>query len=60
MIVDEPDLLHYTTMSRWTVVNGTVMYDKYKDTFLSHVRPHGDENAPPPADIWPRRLGDEQ
>jgi imidazolonepropionase-like amidohydrolase len=60
VIVDQPDILHYTTMSRWTIVNATVMYDKYKDTFLSHVRPNGDENAPPPADVWPRRLGDEQ
>lgn len=52
------DLLHYMTMVRWTVVNGRVAYDKNADSLLNHIRPEGDRNAPPPADYWPRSLGD--
>ncbi len=51
------DLLHYMTLVRWTVVNGRIAYDKQKDSLLSHVRPGGDRDAPPPPDYWPRRLG---
>ena len=53
------DLLHYMTLVRWTVVNGRIAYDKQKDSLLSHVRPGGDRDAPPPPDYWPRRLGEE-
>lgn len=51
--------LSYMTMTRWTVVNGRVVYDKAKETLFDHIRPAGDRNAPPPEDYWPRRLGDE-
>lgn len=60
VIVDQPDLLGYTTLARWTVVNGAVMYDKNKDTLLSHIRPNGSKDTPPPPDAWPRRLGEDQ
>jgi len=56
-IVADGDLLHYMTMSRWTIVNGQIMYDKAKDTLLNHIRPDGDPNPPPPKDYWPKRLG---
>ena len=52
------DLLHYMTMVRWTVVNGRIAYDKDKNSLLSHIRPGGDRDAPPPADYWPRSLGE--
>ena len=52
------ELLHYMTMVRWTVVQGRVVYDKDKDSLLNHIRPGGRVDAPPPADYWPRRLGD--
>jgi imidazolonepropionase-like amidohydrolase len=52
------DLLHYMTLVRWTVVNGRVAYDKQKDGILSHIRPGGDPDAPPPPEYWPRRLGE--
>jgi imidazolonepropionase-like amidohydrolase len=60
VIIDEPDLLHYTAMARWTVVNAQVMYDKKKESLLSHIRPEGGEETPAPKDFWPRRLGDDQ
>lgn len=52
------DLLHYMTMSRWTVVNGRIAYDKAKDSLLNHIRPNGNQDAPAPYDYWPRRLGE--
>lgn len=58
LIIVDGDLLHYQTLVRWTIVNGRVMYDKYKETLYSHIRPGGDENAPGPTDYWPRRLRD--
>lgn len=58
LIVVDGDLLHYQTLVRWTIVNGHVMYDKEKETLYSHIRPGGDEDAPPPTDYWPRRLND--
>ena len=60
VIVDSPDLLHYTTLARWTVVNAQVMYDKNKETLLKHIRPDGGPDTPAPEDLWPRRLGDDQ
>ncbi|MFQ5461850.1 MAG: amidohydrolase family protein [Phycisphaerae bacterium] len=51
------DMLHYMTHVRWTVVNGRVVYDKQKDSLYRHIRPDGDEDAPPPDDYWPRQLG---
>ena len=53
------DLLHYMTLVRWTVVGGRIAYDKDKDSLLSHIRPGGDRDAPPPSDYWPRRLGED-
>lgn len=55
--VTDGDLLHYMTLTRWTIVNGQVAYDKDKDSLLNHIRPDGNVNAPPPNDYWPRRLG---
>jgi len=52
------ELLHYMTMVRWTVVNGRIVYDKQKDSLLNHIRPDGKLDAPPPADHWPRSLGE--
>jgi len=52
------DLLHYMTLTRWTVVNGRIAYDKQKDSLFNHIRPGGDLDAPPPRDDWPRRLGE--
>ncbi len=52
------DLLHYMTMVRWTVVNGRIAYDKKKDSLLNHIRPDGNLDAPPPAEYWPRSLGE--
>lgn len=57
LIIADGDMLHYMTMSRWTVVNGRIMYDKAKDTLLNHIRPDGNPDPPPPNDIWPKRLG---
>ena len=57
--IADGDLLHYMTLVRWTVVNGRIGYDKEKDSLLSHIRPGGDRDAPPPTDYWPRRLGEE-
>ena len=54
------DPLHYMTHARWTIVNGRVAYDKAKDTLFNHIRPEGDQDAPPPDDYWPRRLGADQ
>jgi len=52
------DPLHYMSLVRWTVVGGRVAYDKQKESLYSHIRPHGDRDAPPPDDYWPRRLGE--
>jgi hypothetical protein len=52
------ELLHYMTMTRWTVVNGRIAYDKEEDSLLSHIRPGGDLDSPPPPDHWPRSLGE--
>lgn len=60
VIVDRANILDYTTLARWTVVNGTVMYDKTKESLLRHIRPNGGEETPPPPDFWPRRLGADQ
>ncbi len=57
--ITDGDLLHYMTLVRWTVVNGRVVYDKQKDTLFDHIRPDGNQDAPPPDDYWPRRLGAE-
>lgn len=57
VIMDGPDLLGYTTMSRWTVVNGKVMYDKDKESLFRHIRPERSVETPAPEDLWPRRLG---
>lgn len=57
--IADGDLLHYLTLMRWTVVNGRIAYDRQKDSLLDHVRPDGDEDAPPPNDHWPRRLGED-
>jgi len=57
-VITDGDLLHYMTMVRWTVVNGRIAYDKQKDTLLSHIRPEGKLDAPPPPDYWPRSLGE--
>jgi len=56
-VIADGDILHYATHARWTIVNGKVMYDKQKDTLFDHIRPDGDQDAPPPDDHWPRRLG---
>jgi len=55
--VADGDALYYMTMSRWTIVNGRIMYDKNKETLLNHIRPDGNINPPPPNDVWPKRLG---
>lgn len=58
-VITDGDLLHYMTLTRWTIVNGRVAYDKAKDSLFDHIRPAGDQDAPPPDDHWPRRLGEE-
>jgi imidazolonepropionase-like amidohydrolase len=60
VVLDRPNLLDYTALARWTVVNATVMYDKSKEPLLRHIRPNGGEDTPAPADFWPRRLGADQ
>lgn len=57
-VIADGDLLHYMTLSRYTIVNGRIAYDKMKDTLFDHIRPGGDRDAPPPDDYWPRKLGD--
>jgi len=57
-VICDGDLLHYMTLTRWTIVNGRVVYDKQKESLFEHVRPGGDVDAPPPDDYWPRRLGE--
>lgn len=57
--IADGDALSYLTHSRWTVVNGRIMYDKMKDTLLNHIRPNGEIDPPAPKDYWPKRLGDE-
>ena len=59
-VITDGELLYYMTQARWTVVNGRVVYDKAKESLLSHIRPGGDVDAPPPQDYWPRRLGEDQ
>jgi len=56
-VIADGDILHYATHARWTIVNGGVQYDKQSDTLFDHIRPDGDDDAPPPVDHWPRRLG---
>lgn len=51
------DPLHYMTQSRWTIVNGKIAYDKLKESLFNHIRPDGNQDAPPPVDYWPRALG---
>jgi hypothetical protein len=58
-VVTDGDLLHYMTHSRWTIVNGRVVYDKDKEPLFEHIRKGGDRDAPPPDDYWPKRLGAE-
>ncbi len=58
--ITDGDILHYMTHTRWTVVDGEVVYDKFKDTLFDHIRPDGELESPPPDDYWPRRLGDDQ
>jgi len=58
--ITDGDILHYMTHTRWTVVNGKVVYDKAKDTLFDHIRPDGKLESPPPDDYWPRHLGDDQ
>lgn len=55
--VTDGDLLHYMTLTRWTIVNGQVAFDRQRDSLLDHIRPDGNIHAPPPDDYWPRRLG---
>ncbi len=55
--ITDGDILHYMTHVRWTVVNGRIAYDQQKDSLYSHIRPDGDQDAPPPDDYWPRQLG---
>lgn len=57
-VIADGDLLYYMTLSRYTIVNGRIAYDKMKDTLFDHIRPGGDRDAPPPDDYWPRKLGD--
>ena len=57
-IITDGELLSYLTHVRWAVINGKVQYDKMKEGLLDHIRPGGDEEPKPPADHWPRRLGD--
>ena len=57
-VITDGDLLHYMTHARWTIVNGRIAYDKQKDTLFNHIRPDGNQDAPPPNDHWPRRLGE--
>ncbi len=58
--ITDGDILHYMTHTRWTVVNGEVVYDKLKDTLFDHIRPNGELESPPPDDYWPRSLGADQ
>ena len=57
-ITDGP-LLHYLTHVRWTVVNGRVVYDKTVESLFDHIRPGDNADSPPPADHWPRSLGED-
>jgi len=57
LAIFDGDPLHYMSLVRWTVVGGRVVYDKQKESLYSHIRPGGDRDAPPPDDLWPRRLG---
>lgn len=58
LVIVDGDLLHYMTMPRWTIVSGRIAYDKVKEKLFDHIRPDGDRDSPPPADHWPRRLGE--
>ena len=57
-VITDGDLLHYMTLAKYTVVNGRIAYDQAKEGLLGHIRPGGDPAPAPPADHWPRRLGD--
>ena len=57
--ITDGDLLHYMTLVQQTIVNGRVAYDKDEDSLYGHIRPAGDDDAPPPNDHWPRRLGED-
>lgn len=58
--ITDGDMLHYMTHVQWTVVNGSIVYDKVKERLYDHIRPDGNLDAPPPDDYWPRRLGADQ
>ena len=39
LIVTDGDLLHYQTFVQYTVVDGSIAYDKQKEIFFAHIRP---------------------
>ena len=58
LIVTRGDLLHYTTLVEWAVVDGRIVYDKERDSLLRHIRPReldgGNFEVP---QLWPRQGG---
>ncbi|MFT5287475.1 MAG: imidazolonepropionase-like amidohydrolase [Planctomycetota bacterium] len=39
LIVTDGDLLHYQTFVQYTVVDGSIAYDKQEEIFFAHIRP---------------------
>lgn len=39
LIICDGDLFHYRTFVQWSVVDGTVVYDKMKAPYFAHIRP---------------------
>ncbi len=45
LIVTDGDLLHYQTFVQYTVVDGSIAYDKQKEIFFAHIRPRATEEV---------------
>jgi Amidohydrolase family len=59
LIVTRGDLLHYTTLVEWAVVDGRIVYDKERDSLLRHIRPRElDEGNFEVPQLWPRQRGE--
>jgi len=50
LIVTDGDLLHYQTFVQYTVVDGSLAYDKQKEIFFAHIRPRAVEEVLDPGE----------
>ena len=50
LIVTDGDLLHYQTFVQYTVVDGSLAYDKQEEIFFAHIRPRAVEEVLDPGE----------